>query len=327
MKFRGILALALGLGVLLLARPALAYEYPVPIYVSNEDDILELYFAQDITEEEQNQLLKLLQEPIELNSATREDIYNLPGITWSMADAIIARRKTTPFRRLNDVKRVPGVSADIIMQIKSFVDIVPPKAPKAAKGKKPKKGKAPKKSFEVFEGIRGTVNYTVMDEVKPGDVDGPEMSLRLQAKDRAGNAANLTLPAPIPPGSFGGPGVIAVDAKIGVLSTSPFLSQTPPGPIYRVPLRTIDIVFTTPVTGVSLAGIKLYFQDRSVSLTGATITGSGATYRLTLPRSATSLNGSYRLRIGGVQSGISADSGDGGTVPMMPVNLYWQKAK
>lgn len=153
------------------------------------------------------------------------------------------------------------------------------------------------------------------------------MALTGMIVDRAGNAANLTLPAPIPPGSFGGAGVIAVDAKIGVLSTSPALSLTPHGPIFRVPLRTIDIVLTTPVTGVSLAGIKLYFQDRSVSLTGATITGSGANYRLTLPRSATSLNGRYRLRIGGVESGIRADSGDGGTVPMMPVNLYWQKAK
>jgi hypothetical protein len=153
------------------------------------------------------------------------------------------------------------------------------------------------------------------------------MALTGMIVDRAGNAANLTLPAPIPPGSFGGPGVIAVDAKIGVLSTSPALSLTAHGPIFKVPLRTIDIVFTTPVTGVSLAGIKLFFQDRSVSLTGATITGSGATYRLTLPRTATSLNGRYRLRIGGVESGIRADSGDGGTVPMMPVNLYWQKAK
>jgi len=146
--------------------------------------------------------------------------------------------------------------------------------------------------------------------------------------DRAGNVANLTLPAPIPPGSFGGPGVIAIDARIGILSTSPALSATPSGPIFYAPLTTIDIVFTAPVTGVSLAGIKLFFQDRSVSLTNATITGSGTTYRLTLPRLATSLNGSYRLRIGGGASGIMADSGDGLMVPMStPTNLYWRKAK
>lgn len=154
------------------------------------------------------------------------------------------------------------------------------------------------------------------------------MALTGTIVDRAGNPANLTLPAPIPPGSFGGPGVIAIDARIGVLSTSPVLSLTASGPIFYAPLTTIDIVFTTPVTGVSLAGIKLFFQERSVSLTGASITGNGTTYRLTLPRLATSLNGSYRLRIGGGASGISADSGDGMMVPMStPVNLYWRKAK
>ena len=51
------------------------------------------------------------------------------------------------------------------------------------------------------------------------------------------------------------------------------------------------------MTGVSLAAFRLYFKNRSVSLRGASITGSGANYTLRLPAALTRTRGFYRLEI------------------------------
>jgi hypothetical protein len=48
---------------------------------------------------------------------------------------------------------------------------------------------------------------------------------------------------------------------------------------------------------VSLSAFRLFYNGRSVSLAGARITGSGATYMLSLPLRATNLKGIYSLRI------------------------------
>jgi hypothetical protein len=85
----------------------------------------------------------------------------------------------------------------------------------------------------------------------------------------------------------------------------------------------IPITFNTPVTGLTLASIKLFYENRSVSLAGATLTGSGTSYTLTMPSQATtSLKGLYRLRIGGMNAGIMA----AGNVPLnSPVSFYWKR--
>jgi hypothetical protein len=141
-------------------------------------------------------------------------------------------------------------------------------------------------------------------------------------KDAAGHTANLVLPAPSSSTSFGGPGTIAIDALIKVVSSIPATSTSPHGPIYTAAITQLDLVFNAPVTGVTLSSFQLYYQGRSVSLAAASISGSGTTYRLTLPRTATNLNGLYRLRIGGSGSGIQS----GGAVMTAVTNLYWQKA-
>jgi hypothetical protein len=139
-------------------------------------------------------------------------------------------------------------------------------------------------------------------------------------RDLAGNDARLTLAAPGAPGSLGSSKSIAVDASIKAtaigLSTS--LAESPSITTRR---PTITITFNTPVTGVNLSAIKLFYEGRSVSLTGASVSGSGSTYTLSIPGIATSLRGGYRLRIGGPGSGILA-----GDVPMnTPTNLYWKR--
>jgi hypothetical protein len=139
-------------------------------------------------------------------------------------------------------------------------------------------------------------------------------------RDVAGGDANLSLPAPGTQDSLSGSKTIAVDAAIkataGNLTTSPGTS-----PLVTRSKTSIPITFNTPVTGVSLASIRLFYEGRSVSLAGAAITGSGTSYTLTLPATTTSLKGTYRLRIGGPGAGISG----GGVEMSTPSNLYWKR--
>jgi hypothetical protein len=48
---------------------------------------------------------------------------------------------------------------------------------------------------------------------------------------------------------------------------------------------------------VSPANFRIFYNNRSVALTGAKLTGSGANYMLTLPVRATNLKGLYTLKI------------------------------
>ena len=78
---------------LLTTTAALAEEYRVPILVDSEEDILELYYSGDISEDERDLLQRLFTDPLDLSRATRDDLYNLPGLTWDMVDGVLKYRK------------------------------------------------------------------------------------------------------------------------------------------------------------------------------------------------------------------------------------------
>jgi len=139
--------------------------------------------------------------------------------------------------------------------------------------------------------------------------------------DLAGNVAALSLATPGTGGSLSGAGVVAIDAAIKAIAGN-LTTSVDTAPLVARSKTSIPITFNAPVTGVTLASVRLFFEGRSVSLTGATITGSGTSYTLTLPASATSLKGTYRLRLGGGSSGIAAA---GGAVMSTPVNLFWKR--
>ena len=124
-------------------------------------------------------------------------------------------------------------------------------------------------------------------------------------RDRFGNDAALTLPVSGAAGSLGANKNIAINAVIqaaaGALN----------GTTQPVATRSIAIKFNAPVTGVTLDSLALAYASntstpayRAVSLRGATLTGSGDSYTLNLPATATSLKGLYRLRIGGAGTTI-----------------------
>lgn len=125
------LALALVLAVSGLAR---AEVYDVPILVDTEEDILDLFQNGDITEGERDLLIDLLLDKLDLNKADRDDLFELPGVTYSIADAIIQAREDRDgwFPTIASLEEVVGLPDDVLVQIRPFLYVAsrtPPPPP------------------------------------------------------------------------------------------------------------------------------------------------------------------------------------------------------
>lgn len=119
MQFTFVLAAA---AVLISAGPARAYEYPIEIHVDDEHDIQQLYVDGEIDEEVRDRLLTLLMAPVDLNTADRDHLRELPGVTMELADAVIASRtKDGPFGGPEDLARIEGFPTEVIEQVLPFV--------------------------------------------------------------------------------------------------------------------------------------------------------------------------------------------------------------
>lgn len=67
--------------------------------------------------------------PIDLNTATALQLEQLPGIGPSRASAIIAfREKSGPFKRIEDLLAVRGITKQRLEKIRPYVKITPPKS-------------------------------------------------------------------------------------------------------------------------------------------------------------------------------------------------------
>jgi len=136
------------------------YEYRVPILIEDEDDLVELRESEEISYDEYDRLLRLFRNPLDLNSASRDELYDLPGLSYALADRIIAARREKPFGRVSDVDKVDGITDDIYVQMKAFVRVVKRREVK-------KKGK-----------LRGELRAKVVDRVSPTDHNYPEFYVR-----------------------------------------------------------------------------------------------------------------------------------------------------
>ncbi len=154
--------------LLLLVVPAVAKEYNIPILVSDEDDIMDLYYAGNIDEEERDLLIQILQDPLDINEAGRDDFYNLPDITYELADRIIAVRKKKRFSRVSQLKKIEGLTDLIYQQIQPFVHHVP---------EVKKKKKLPSE-------VKGKAEFRVVDGIADDDVKNPEMYLKAESRWR-----------------------------------------------------------------------------------------------------------------------------------------------
>ncbi|MFH1467404.1 MAG: helix-hairpin-helix domain-containing protein [Pseudomonadota bacterium] len=158
-------------GLLLLAAllPGLcAFDYGSPILVSSEADVVELEYAGEIDEEMRDQLLDLLDEPLDLNDASRDDLALLPDVTYTMADRIIARRQKEPFRNVRELRDLVGRAT--WNQVKPFVLVTPVEQ-------------------KLGEPVKGQVSVRYLDAFK--DETFPVMYLKTREKYRKWLEAGL----------------------------------------------------------------------------------------------------------------------------------------
>ncbi len=71
-------------------------------------------------------------KPLDLNTATVEELQKLPGIGPTTAKAIVRfREKSGPFRRVEDLLAVRGITKRKLEKLRPYITVAPPKpAPK-----------------------------------------------------------------------------------------------------------------------------------------------------------------------------------------------------
>jgi hypothetical protein len=120
--------LASALVALVAVQTARAEQYAVPILVDSEDDIFDLYDNGDITESEMDLLMELFQKKVDLNRATRDELYELPGVTYPMVDEILKlRREKGGFKELKELESRGVIPYVVVKQIETFVVFGRPK--------------------------------------------------------------------------------------------------------------------------------------------------------------------------------------------------------
>ncbi len=65
--------------------------------------------------------------PVDLNTATPEQLQQVPGIGPSTAQAIVNfRRKSGPFQRVEDLLAIKGISKSRLEKMRPYVTVIPP---------------------------------------------------------------------------------------------------------------------------------------------------------------------------------------------------------
>ncbi|HCH66131.1 MAG: hypothetical protein CL927_06065 [Deltaproteobacteria bacterium] len=105
----------------LLPGTAAARTYPVEIGETNEDELRNLYEDGLLSADEFDTLVELLNNPIDVNRASRQELYDLPYVTLATARSIVLGRRKGPYASLKDMaERVEAVTPDVLDQIQPF---------------------------------------------------------------------------------------------------------------------------------------------------------------------------------------------------------------
>lgn len=109
--------------VLLVARPARAVPYETFIDVSDQAELDDLLASQDISDDTYNDLLDLLQRGIDLNNASRSELYALPNLTFEDVDKILAYRGLNQgvIRDPADLVGAGALSEEKLLAISAFL--------------------------------------------------------------------------------------------------------------------------------------------------------------------------------------------------------------
>ncbi|MGM0577720.1 MAG: hypothetical protein ACQEXJ_18480 [Myxococcota bacterium] len=122
----GLVVLATAL--LLLAPGALAEQYDVPILADSVGDLRSLLDNGDIRQDEFDRLVALLEDPLDVNTASRDAMYDLPGMTFPMIDRLVDAREKAPLVDIDSLRAL-GLPDNVLRQIGPFVVFRPPPPP------------------------------------------------------------------------------------------------------------------------------------------------------------------------------------------------------
>lgn len=116
------------LAVLLGTRPAAAIPYETFIDIDDQSDLEDLLASQDISQETYDQLVDLLARGIDLSTANRSELYNLPNLTYDDVDKIIAYRELQKgiVRDPADLVAAGALSQEKLLAISVFLVQRPP---------------------------------------------------------------------------------------------------------------------------------------------------------------------------------------------------------
>lgn len=120
-RLRLLLLALLALG-LLVPREAWAIEYEVFIDVDSEEELYDLWITDQISEDTFNTLIDLRRRGIDLNTATRDQLYTLPNLNYEDVDAILAyRAEVGVIHAPADLAAAGVISRDKLGAILTFV--------------------------------------------------------------------------------------------------------------------------------------------------------------------------------------------------------------
>ena len=176
--FCKLLVLLLAL-VILAPAGARADVYDVPILVNDAEDLRDLLENGDIDDDLYDILMHLMERPLDLNRASRRSLYDLPGVTYAMVDAIVRYRTQTKFTDPDDLE-MAGIPDDVIRQVAPFVRI--------------------SKRYQREPLVQGHLNVKGMEAFDDGRT--PAFQLRPRLRWRGGIDTGLALLVQDAPGAF-----------------------------------------------------------------------------------------------------------------------------
>jgi len=125
--------LVVAIATLISAAPAAANPYEAFIDVESEEDLYDLIASQQITEETYEVLIDLIHRGVDLNTASREELYSLPNLTYDDVDAILAYRKEQGFvRDPAELVAAQVLTDDKLLSIAAFLIVRDPFAGRLA---------------------------------------------------------------------------------------------------------------------------------------------------------------------------------------------------
>lgn len=124
---RGSVVWALVVGILLTAGPAWPREFGLDLVIDSIEDLYELERSGELTSQQVDVLVALFQNPININRADRTLLYELPAMTYELADRLIAyRAEQGPFISMEQLRNVKGVTQEIAGSIEPFIEFGAP---------------------------------------------------------------------------------------------------------------------------------------------------------------------------------------------------------